>query len=63
MILLRTISNFLGIVFFFLVVTACEDWLSVSPSSEVRYNDLFSHKNGFKDQLTGIYTAMCTESL
>ena len=63
MILLRTISNFLGIVFFFLVVTACEDWLSVSPSSEVRYDDLFSHKNGFKDQLTGIYTAMCTESL
>lgn len=63
MIPIRTINNFLGIVFFFLVVTACEDWLSVSPSSEVRYDDLFSHKNGFKDQLTGIYTAMCTESL
>jgi SusD family. len=43
--------------------TSCEKWLSVSPRSEVKYDDLFKDKEGFRDQLTGIYTAMCEESL
>ena len=43
--------------------TSCEDWLSVSPSSEIKYEDLFSNRNGFKDQLTGVYTNICSEAL
>lgn len=35
----------------------------VSPSTEIKYDDLFSYKNGFKDQLTGIYTTLCSENL
>ena len=43
--------------------TSCQNWLDVSPESEVKYDDLFSTKNGFKDQLTGVYTKMCDEGL
>ena len=52
-------SFYLGILL--LLCGACQDWLSVSPKSEVKYDDLFKDKNGFKDQLTGIYTAMCAK--
>lgn len=45
------------------MMSACESWLSVSPESEVKYDDLYMDKNGFKDQLTGIYTALCSEDL
>lgn len=46
-----------------LSVISCESWLSVSPGSEVKYDDLFSSRNGFKDLLTGIYTDLCSEAL
>lgn len=46
-----------------LLCASCNSWLDVSPQSEVKYDDMFSTKNGFRDQLTGIYTAMCGESL
>ena len=42
---------------------SCNDWLDVSSRAEVKYGDLFSSKNGFKDQLTGIYTSLCSENL
>ena len=51
------------ILLFSLLITSCEGWLNVSPKSEVKYDDLFSYKNGFKDQLTGIYTALCSDNL
>lgn len=50
-------------VLLLLMSTSCEKWLSVSPESEVKYDDHFSAKSGFKDQLTGIYTALCSEAL
>ena len=51
------------ILLFSLLITSCEGWLNVSPKSEVKYDDLFSYKNGFKDQLTGVYTALCSDNL
>lgn len=33
------------------------------PEYGSKYDDLFSYKNGFKDQLTGVYTALCSEEL
>ena len=53
----------IGLSFLVLLICSCESWLSVSPESEVKYDDLFSTKNGFKDQLTGVYTSMSTEDL
>ena len=45
-----------------LVCSGCNNWLSVSPKAEVKYEDLFRSRNGFKDQLTGVYTSMCAEA-
>ena len=63
MILLQKTKNILGILFFSLLSVSCQEWLDVSPSTEVKYDDLFSYKNGFKDQLTGVYTTLCSENL
>ena len=60
---INRIKFILGILAIFLLSTSCEDWLSVSPKSEVKYDDLFSDKYGFKDQLTGVYTSLCTDDL
>ncbi|MBQ8502349.1 MAG: RagB/SusD family nutrient uptake outer membrane protein [Bacteroides sp.] len=60
---INKIKNKLGILLFALLSFSCQDWLDVSPETEVKYDDLFSYKNGFKDQLTGVYTAMCAEGL
>ncbi len=63
MIRMQKTRNILGIIFFSLLSVSCQEWLDVSPSTEVKYDDLFSYKNGFKDQLTGVYTALCSEKL
>lgn len=63
MIRLNKIKGTLGLLMLLLICGACEDWLSVSPKSEIKYDDLFSEKNGYKDQLTGVYTALCAEEL
>ncbi|MBB3895058.1 RagB/SusD family nutrient uptake outer membrane protein [Bacteroides pyogenes] len=60
---IQKIRRILGILLLSLLSVSCQDWLDVSPKSEVKYDDLFSYKNGFKDQLTGIYTALCAENL
>lgn len=57
------IKSIYRIAFLLLLCTSCQDWLDVSPESQVKYDDLFSTKSGFKDQLTGIYTALCEEDL
>ena len=58
------ITRFCGMaICLVLGTTSCQNWLDVSPESEVKYDDLFSTKNGFKDQLTGVYTKMCDEGL
>ena len=46
-----------------LALTACNDWLDVSPKSQIEEQDQFSRPSGFRDQLTGVYTQMSQESL
>ena len=43
--------------------TSCNDWLDVNPKSQIKEEDHFSREGGYKDQLTGIYTAMTTQSM
>ncbi len=43
--------------------TACNDWLDVSPKSQIQEADHFSSEGGYRDQLTGVYTAISTESM
>ena len=44
-------------------LTACNDWLDVSPKSQIQEGDHFSSEGGYRDQLTGVYTAMSTQSM
>lgn len=39
-------------------MASCNDWLDVSPKSQIEENDQFSRPSGFRDQLTGVYTQM-----
>ena len=56
----RTLATCLILLF---ATASCNDWLSVSPETEVKYDDHFAVKNGFKDQLTGIYISLCSENM
>lgn len=56
-------NNIIGLSFLIVLSVSCREWLDVSPETEVKYEDLFAHKNGFKDQLTGVYVALCAEDL
>lgn len=39
-------------------LVSCDDWLDVRPKSEILADVHFESESGFKDQLTGVYTAM-----
>ena len=38
-----------------LVLTACNNWLDVSPKSDMKADDLFLTEAGFRDGLIGVY--------
>lgn len=46
-----------------LSTVSCDDWLDVSPKSQLEQDDLFSRESGYNDQLTGVYTKMCGNSM
>lgn len=45
-----------------LLFGSCEKWLSVSPKTELKVEDLLSTESGFDDVLTGVYSIMTTSS-
>lgn len=44
-------------------LASCSDWLDVSPKSQIKEEDHFSREGGYKDQLTGVYTAMSQQTM
>ena len=40
------------------IFASCNDWLDVDPKSQIKEEKHFSREGGFKDQLTGIYSAV-----
>lgn len=44
-------------------LASCNDWLDVTPSTEVDRDELFSNEAGFADALAGVYTTMSSDSL
>ena len=46
-----------------MIFSSCSDWLDVSPKSQIKETDHFSREGGYKDQLTGVYTAMSQRSM
>lgn len=43
--------------------SSCNDWLDVSPKSQIEEADQFSRPSGFRDQLTGVYTQMASQNM
>ena len=43
------------------VFTGCNDWLSVSPKTDMKAEDLFTTEAGFRDVLIGVYALMTQE--
>lgn len=43
--------------------TSCDNWLDVSPKSEIQADKLFETEAGFKDALIGIYIALADRTL
>ena len=37
---------------------SCENWLDVSPKSDIKVEDLFSTQEGFEDAVMGVYSLM-----
>lgn len=46
-----------------LLLFGCNDWLDVSPKTEVKETDLFSKESGFKTVLLGAYIELASSSL
>jgi hypothetical protein len=45
------------------LLTACEEWLDVAPSSQVREEEQFKSEAGFQQALLGCYIGMANETL
>ena len=44
-------------------LSSCNNWLEVSPKSQIKEENHFSREGGFKDQLTGVYARMSTKAM
>lgn len=53
----KLILNIIGLVSLF-SLTSCDEWLQVSPETEVTQEDLLTTEAGFTDALTGAYIEM-----
>lgn len=46
-----------------LVLSSCEEWLDISPKTEIKADDNFENEQGYKDALTGVYLLLTDGSL
>jgi len=46
-----------------LLLSSCEQWLDISPKTEIKAADNFADEQGFKDALTGVYILLTDNSL
>ena len=46
-----------------LMVTSCDNWLDISPKTQIKSEDNFSSEQGYKDALTGVYLLMTDQSI
>ena len=59
----KTFRKIIYIALSLMALTSCNDWLDVSPKSQIKEEEQFSREGGYKDQLTGVYTAMSSTSM
>ena len=58
---MKKLMNKTVILSLVLALTACNNWLDVSPKSDMKADDLFLNEAGFRDGLIGVYALMCRE--
>lgn len=63
MVTIRTFYKITGLVLAMAVLSSCEDWLDVKPSTQIDSDVNFSTEQGYKDALAGIYMLMTKETL
>ena len=51
------------IAFHMSLLTACDDYLDVKPTTELDRNELFKSERGYVDALTGVYTQMAAANM
>lgn len=56
---MRNLMNKTIIFSLLVTLTACNDWLNVSPKTDMKADDLFATEAGFRDALIGVYALMC----
>jgi len=59
----KTVINIIYVLSLVCILTSCNDWLDVTPKSQIKEEEQFSREGGFVDQLTGVYTAMTSEEM
>lgn len=52
-----------AVLFTLLSMGACNDWLDISPRTEIKSEDNFKNEQGYKDALTGVYILMTDKAL
>jgi hypothetical protein len=52
------INNIIILAISTFILTSCNDWLDVSPKSQIMEEDQFCREGGYRDELTGVYTVM-----
>ncbi len=48
----------LGIALGSMMLSSCNEWLNVQPSSQIEDTELFNSESGFKEALAGVYSSM-----
>lgn len=56
-------TTILALTMLYLLVSSCEKWLDVGPSTEVSKKEMFKTQKGFQDALTGAYLDLKTDAL
>lgn len=52
----------IGMLVLMLFTTSCQDWIDVSPKTDVKTEELFKDESGFKSALIGIYSRMTMDA-
>ena len=54
---------YIPLLFASLILSGCNDWLDVSPKTEIRETTLFSDEEGYRDAVSGVYILLGQTSL
>ena len=60
---MNKIKSYILIGLSMFTLASCNDWLDITPETEVRQDDLFSSYKGYKEALAGCYTSMASRDL